>query len=376
MRSLCAVAAAGAILCGHAIGAQKWRIQYFYDEEHATLVINDLAFPSAARGVAVGYIDKKGNSKAVSVTSSDRGAHWAVAGLHEIPVSLFFLNETLGWMVTPKGIWETRDAGKAWEKLKKSPEGLIRVHFLDEQRGFAVGTHKSAYETADGGKTWQSIAAAEEVKTTAEYTSYNCIVFANGKDGMITGYSSPPRHDGGKPHWLEPELATRRKEWPHISITLDTRDGGKTWSSQTASLFGHIARVSMLPNGMGLGLLAFSDAFEWPSDVLWLDGKTGKSSSVYREKDREISDVLLLHSGGAYLAGVEVVGRLQHSPIPQALKILHSEDLHDWKEMEVDYKANAGRAMLRAAPDGSLWVATDTGMILKLEPPINTDGHR
>ena len=47
---------------------------------------------------------------------------------------------------------------------------------------------------------------------------------------------------------------------------------------------------------------------------------------------------------------MEALGRLQHTPIPRKLKI----------------RATAVRAMLRAAGDGSLWVATDTGMILKL----------
>jgi hypothetical protein len=37
--------------------------------------------------------------------------------------------------------------------------------------------------------------------------------------------------------------------------------------------------------------------------------------------------------------------------------------------MSVDYRATAVRTMLRAAGDGSLWVATDTGMILKLTGP-------
>jgi len=34
--------------------------------------------------------------------------------------------------------------------------------------------------------------------------------------------------------------------------------------------------------------------------------------------------------------------------------------------MDVDYRATAVRAMLRAAADGSLGVATDSGMILQL----------
>jgi hypothetical protein len=131
-------------------------------------------------------------------------------------------------------------------------------------------------------------------------------------------------------------------------------------------MFGRITRSCFLPDGRGLGLIEFTDTFKWPSEVHLLDGTTGKSSIVYNSPDRAISDVLLLPSGTGYLAGVEVTGKLQHSPIPLALKILKSENLTDWHEMSVDYRATAVRTMLRAAGDGSLWVATDTGMILKL----------
>jgi hypothetical protein len=44
---------------------------------------------------------------------------------------------------------------------------------------------------------------------------------------------------------------------------------------------------------------------------------------------------------------------------------LKSENLTDWQEMPVDYRASAVRAVLRSSGDGSLWVATDSGMILK-----------
>jgi hypothetical protein len=115
-------------------------------------------------------------------------------------------------------------------------------------------------------------------------------------------------------------------------------------------------------------LIEFTDMFKWPSEVHLLDGATGKSDIVYNATDRAITDVLVQPSGTGYLAGVEVVGKLQHTPIPRKLKILVSGNLSDWQEMEVDYRANAVRAILRAAGDGTLWVATDAGMILKLTP--------
>jgi hypothetical protein len=186
---------------------------------------------------------------------------------------------------------------------------------------------------------------------------------------MIEGFSAPPRAgDADKPDWLDAKDPSARRESPRLSIVLDTLDGGKTWTPSTASKFGHAPRACFLPGGRGLGLIEFTDTFKWPSEVRLLDGTVGKTSIVYNATDRAITDVLLLPSGTGYLAGVEVTGKLQHSPIQRKLKILRSANLSDWQEMDVDYRATAVRAMLRAAGDGSLWVATDAGMILKLTP--------
>lgn len=354
---------AAVLIAMPAVCAEKWKVAYFYDKENSSLVINDLQFPSPSRGVAAGYLDEKGASKPVIVSTDDGGAHWTISKLKHVPISLFFLNDKLGWMVTPEGIWRTLDAGREWHELPKSPKLAMKVHFLDESRGFVIGAHKLAYQTGDGGKTWEPIAAAAEPHTDPEYTVYNNITFVTPKTGLIDGFSSPPR-GAAKPDWLDTD--DKRREWPHLSIMLDTRDGGKTWKPSTASMFGRVARESFQPTGRGLGLIEFTDTFKWPSEVHLIDGTTGKSSIVYNATDRAITDVLLLPSGTGYLAGVEVIGKLQHSPIPRKLKILRSTDLNDWEEMDVDYRATAVRAMLRVAGDGSLWVATDTGMILKL----------
>src|ERR1022692_121998 len=40
------------ILAAPALCAGKWQVAYFYDKEGSSLVINDLQFPSPARGIA------------------------------------------------------------------------------------------------------------------------------------------------------------------------------------------------------------------------------------------------------------------------------------------------------------------------------------
>ena len=354
------------LFIARAFPSDRWELQYFYDEDRSSLTINDLKFLSAQRGIAVGYITEKTSIRPSALVTSDGGAHWSLTPLKEIGVNLFFLDDSHGWMVTNKGLWETEEGGRSWRKIK-SPRDTTRVFFLDAQHGWAACAHKQVYETSDGGKHWTSLPAAATPSSTPEFTVYNLIAFANSKIGMITGWSRPPRRDQDNlPAWIDPERA--RRQWPTLTIILETRDGGKTWKSSTASLFGQITRVSLSPDGGGLALLEFSDAFDWPSEVHRLTWKTGGSTLAYREKNRLITDVVALPNGSGFLAGQEPAGKLSHSPIPGKVKILKSGNLIDWTEMDVDYRATARQVTLSALDERHVWAATDTGMILKLTP--------
>ena len=67
-----------------------------------------------------------------------------------------------------------------------------------------------------------------------------------------------------------------------------------------------------------------------------------------------------------YLAGIAVSGELR-TVIPGRVQVLKSQDLSKWTEMEVDYRAVARQVTFSATDDNNLWIATDTGMILKLK---------
>ncbi|MCC6858657.1 MAG: hypothetical protein IT158_08855 [Bryobacterales bacterium] len=347
--------------------AQIWELTYFYDQDQSSLTIQDLAFASPRRGVAVGILNENGRERAASLVTSDGGATWELVRLKEPGTALFFLNETLGWMVTPKGIWQTQEAGRSWRKLG-GPRNLLRVYFTTPERGWAVGLRKSAYETSDGGKTWTKVAAAETPKAKPEYTAYGWIEFANPEVGMITGWNRPPRRtDRGLPDWIDPEQARFRREWPGLSIFLETRDGGKNWAPSTVSTFGRVTRVRFSPEGFGLGLIEFFGAMdEWTSEVYRMEWKTsGQSRRVYRDKSLVVTDIALQPGGEGLLAGVQALGQLKRSPIPGKVRILRGSGLETWTEMEVDYRATARRVILATSGDHA-WAATDTGMILKL----------
>ena len=56
----------------------------------------------------------------MAIATNDGGAHWEPMKLDEHPVSLFFLNDSLGWMVTEKGIWRTDEGGQGLEETAQT----------------------------------------------------------------------------------------------------------------------------------------------------------------------------------------------------------------------------------------------------------------
>ncbi len=354
-------------LSSAALAAERWKMQYLYDADQQTLRIADIKFPTATRGIAVGVLTpQRGRRKPVALLTSDGGDHWTQVKLDEFPVSLFFLNENTGWMVTVDGLCRTDDAGKTWKKIHGFKK-ILQVWFADQNRGWAAGFDKTVLETTDGGKSWKPLEAAAKPEARKEYTTYSEIAFADSKDGIIAGGAVPPRADRSRlPVWLDPEKASKQREWPTLTILLQTRDGGKSWEPSTAPLFGNLESLSLAPDGNGLAVFGFHQSFQWPSEVYRLDLKTGKSYSVFREKDRVVTDAIVLPGGKAFLAAIEPPGRVPDLPVPGKLIMLSSTDLKAWQPMDVDYRAVAQHATLAVVDPTHAWVATDTGMILKL----------
>ena len=348
-----------------AVAEPHWDIQYRYRQIDSSLTITDFTFPSATRGVACGYTtDRKDKDRPLVLVTSDAGEHWTETPVKEAGISLYFLDDSTGWMVTDKGIWSTAESGRSWTKLKSAPSGLLRVWFMDRRHGYAAGLQKRAFETLDGGETWTLLEILKEVQGDPVYTTFGEISFAGDK-GIISGWNIPPRRGG--PDWMEPERAGARRQLPHYSVFLQTLDGGKSWMKSEASVFGQVTRVCLTPQGTGLGLLQFRDVFEYPSEVMRINVHTGKSVRSFREKNRAITDVrLFAGSATAVIAGYEPSGPVYNSPIPGKLKVLTSLDQEKWTEMTVDYRAVAHSALIAGPDETHLWIATDTGMILKL----------
>jgi hypothetical protein len=356
-------------VCMSVQAADRWDQQYSFQQYQSSLVISDIKFSSAKRGVAAGYILRNDKPSPTVLITSDGGAHWTLVPVKEEPYSLFFLDETIGWMVTDKGLWQTDEAGRTWKKLAALPKGITRVHFTDRKHGWAIGNQMAASETKDGGATWHPLPVLAELKATPEYTTFQAIAFGNSDYGIIVGTDVPSRR-GEVPDWMDPARAQNRRLLPSTLVLLQTLDGGESWKPSSASIFGKVTRISVTPGGDSLGLVEFGSNFDWPSEVYRFHAGGGESTRVFRKADRLTTDILLTEGGTGYFAGVETTAVVRDNPIAEKVKIIRTRDNENFEEMQVDYRAHAHRVFLAAAPSAGLnpeiWAATDTGTILKL----------
>lgn len=87
--------------------------------------------------------------------------------------SVYFLNENKGWIVGSQGTFlSTDDNGNNWKQTRRFTEDRIRdVYFMDEQTGwilcerniFNLGATSPSYlmKTTDGGATWEKVELGE-----------------------------------------------------------------------------------------------------------------------------------------------------------------------------------------------------------------------
>jgi photosystem II stability/assembly factor-like uncharacterized protein len=344
------------ILCSLS-AAPRWKIQFLYDRADSNFAIEDLECPTAQHCVAAGSIDdKRGHETGAVVVTGDGGEHWTQYEVKERPVSLFFLNDGLGWMVTDRGLWSTVEGGRAWTKIE-SRKGILQAWFLDANRGYISGMKGLVQQTTDGGKSWVQLEASEKVPEPQKL-SYDIISF-QGPHGIIVGASEQST-----------PVLSNPKSGPAANgklVVLETQDAGKTWAYGTIPMYGELAQLRMSKLGFVVSLILYSDP-KYPVSSAVFKTVLGASEGkvVFAERDRVATDVALQSDGSAVLVTIEPPGNSTQVPIPGKLTIFESANLKVWREMDVDYRAVAQRAII-AAPDAQhMWVATDTGMILKL----------
>ena len=191
-----------------------------------------------------------------STSAFAQGGAWArqasgsLSWLHGV----FFLDQNRGWAVGSKGAFlGTEDGGKTWKALPKPSDDVLRdIYFSDERNGWIV-CERNIYQlksnddprtylmnTTDGGATWERVAIpgadinARLVR--AVFSPGGSSGWAFGEGGAV--YKS----SAGDPKWVRLNAPTRHlllggtfidehRGWlvGAGATILQTSDGGETW---------------------------------------------------------------------------------------------------------------------------------------------------
>ena len=171
-------------------------------------------FLDALRGwVASGLCDPMTCGFGVVSRTTDGGSTWTDISGAARPHDIFFDSPTEGWLATTGGtfnnggIYHTTDGGATW--MRQSTFPATSLHFLDRNRGWAVGPGSAVQRTTDGGATWQALSPQ-----TADI-ALEAVQFIGGNTGFAVGEGD---RDWDK--WCS-------SSWTYF---LRTTDAGATWT--------------------------------------------------------------------------------------------------------------------------------------------------
>jgi len=199
----------------------------------------------------------------ISVSGQTPGWQNQVSGTTEKLNSVYFVTDSIGWIVGRKGkILKTTDAGANWiTQTSNTLNELKSVMFYDQLIGWCSGDMGKVYKTGDGGLTWTQY-------STGTSARLNSISFASVSEGWACGEYGVIVHttDGGQ-SWL----AQNSGQWSALtSIRLNsgigritmmggqilvTNNGGANWNVENLNTASTINSVwfSDLLDGIAVG---------------------------------------------------------------------------------------------------------------------------
>jgi hypothetical protein len=180
----------------------------------------------------------------VILATADGGQTWAPqpSGTKNALDGVHFVDAERGWAVGQGGlILATADKGKHWAPQPSGTDAfLYSVYFAGPARGWAVGDGGVILATTDGGGKWRP----QQSGTTSRLLSV-CFVgnrtgWAVGRDGTVVATADGgdhwvPQRSGTDVDLLSVHFVSATTGWAvgDKGVALSTADGGKTWARQS-----------------------------------------------------------------------------------------------------------------------------------------------
>lgn len=200
-------------------GGRNWTKQSL----KTTSSINDIYFRNEQNGYALAggqvFITNNGGQNWMEAPALNKADF---RGIDAEFYSIRFSDKKRGWIVgsLSRGdsvvdslVLRTTDSGSSWQRVRvPTTEELFHIEFINEQKGWIVGTHGIILFTEDAGSSWQR-------QKSDVTTDLNYVDFRGSKDGWAVGAKG---------------------------VILHTDDGGRNWYKMGANIHGPLLRVAFM----------------------------------------------------------------------------------------------------------------------------------
>lgn len=237
---------------GYVLGTEDGGTSWKYITIDPVMIFYDIQFVNEQIGYAVG--NKPGSSNYL-IKTTDGGKHWQKILMNNAPhelIKMFFLDENTGWAVgASRTIMKTTNGGLNWFFQSQdyySPQHLNSIFFINATHGWATGVLGTILYTTDGGNSWNSQTSPDV------FTSLNDVVFVNQQKGFAIGDDGLflRTNDGGnnwkldsaarvnfRADYQKAQFINENTGWIFGNqYVLNTIDGGATWGMQAHNLNG------------------------------------------------------------------------------------------------------------------------------------------
>ncbi|MEZ5082578.1 MAG: YCF48-related protein [Bacteroidales bacterium] len=231
-------------------GGNSWQINYEFANYDAT-DIGTIFFTDSDNG----WFAYRAYYYSTVFRTTDGGETWFneyVEWNFNLLSSIYFLDNSTGWMIGENVILKTINSGQTWEPQNSvSNAHFSSVSFVDENTGWAIGTrlvggipnfNNYLAHTSDGGNSWQ----VELLFEPYGWVPFGEILFKDDNHGWIIGYNSVQRTDNGGLTWQTASyqggnplgifFINLQTGWivSENGMILISTDGGEYWEEQTS----------------------------------------------------------------------------------------------------------------------------------------------
>ena len=176
---------------------------------------------------------------------------------------VFFVDDMRGWIVgSNSAILNTTDGGKTWQPQPNRPlpfkVEFNKIHFINPKIGWIVGENGTVLKSTDGGNSWSKLVTETRVALSG-------VSFVDEKNGWACGDGGFVMHtNNGGISWEQQAIETNNQvESVHFvnpkvgwaagggGTILHTTDGGQNWGFQTSATVNTLDAISMLNDKIG-----------------------------------------------------------------------------------------------------------------------------